>query len=305
MEHLESIKNLPLGWRSSLTNSRRVAHVFALLVLFLCASAVVLFGHSQVVLMASYCATLFGGVAALHASISQWIDRGVRAWRDGESSSGGRRLISPTSTKYWCVHVVVLFLLSVAMYTAPSVFGSLDPSSPFVGRLDLLLPVLPAVGTVILAQAISALLAMRSFLGVGLSPEGVFHGSWGGCSFYSWDDIRRVEPGVQGGPGVRLWLPGKFEPAVHPGESFLGKWNWFRRKKNSWLPLGTLAVHPVVVYEALSFYRRHPELRHELGTEAGLERARRANYPDVIEELAKTGEKAPVPVSRRRSTPKS
>lgn len=60
---------------------------------------------------------------------------------------------------------------------------------------------------------------------------------------------------------------------VNPEESWLGRTDFFRRRRTR-IEVGYLAVNPALAFYALRFYHRHPELRSELGTQAGLERLR-------------------------------
>jgi hypothetical protein len=44
-----------------------------------------------------------------------------------------------------------------------------------------------------------------------------------------------------------------------------------------------------VVYLAVVFYLRHPELRHELATMEGVQRIQRLDFAEVVDELETTG----------------
>ncbi|MEQ7126941.1 hypothetical protein ABN034_20695 [Actinopolymorpha sp. B11F2] len=53
--------------------------------------------------------------------------------------------------------------------------------------------------------------------------------------------------------------------------NWAGRLNVFRRA-NSRILAGYLATDPARAYYMLRYYHQHPELRHELGSQAGVDR---------------------------------
>lgn len=63
----------------------------------------------------------------------------------------------------------------------------------------------------------------------------------------------------------------------NPEETPISGLGAFRRSMTR-IQAGALAVNPALAYNALRFYLAHPHLRHELGTESGVERIRAAAF---------------------------
>lgn len=175
-------------------------------------------------------------------------------------------------------------------------------------RFHSLAPVFPIGALYAVAFLASRVVRKRGELGLGLSPTGVYHWSWFGCCFYAWEWIREIKATDQKRLALMVELI-VVEPdgaGRDPEENFVARWDWFRAQRQS-LPVQYFAVNPAVPYYALGFYRRHPELRHELGTQEGVDRIRRGDLPDVIEEVREYGRfRAPsVPAERRQQNSSS
>jgi hypothetical protein len=123
----------------------------------------------------------------------------------------------------------------------------------------------------------SRIVRKRHELGLGLTPEGIYHWTWFGCSFFRWEAVLDIRAVSVNAPRIRLIIDGTVVQQADPEESWISRLSWFRRKKNLLDPM-FLAVNPATSYEALRFYHQHPELRAELGTEASVERIRADNF---------------------------
>lgn len=123
------------------------------------------------------------------------------------------------------------------------------------------------------ALLLSPVVRRRRPLGLGLSADGVYHWTWFGSCFFAWDWITEVSPAAGRELGVQLAVCEPDNRSSNPEENWLGRASFFRRKKTR-IQVGYLAVNPAVAFYALRFYHRHPELRSELGTEAGVQRMR-------------------------------
>jgi hypothetical protein len=136
----------------------------------------------------------------------------------------------------------------------------------------------PAVPIVVLLVA--RVVRWRKPLGLGLSPEGVYHWSWFGCRFFPWDAITAVRAIERRGPTVELVVSGDDDRERDPADSWLVVLSSFR-KSMRYVNAGYLAVDPALAYHGLRFYHEHPDHRHELATDAGIERLRHADFPHL------------------------
>ncbi len=155
-------------------------------------------------------------------------------------------------------------------------------------------PFMPIAGVAMLGWSMARVVRKRGELGVGLSPDGVYHWAWLGCCFYSWDWIRGVYPTGRHAPLVELDVA---EPSVRPDNA---EENWVaqldsHRRKSTKLMTHHLAVNPGAAYIALVFYHRHPELRHELASDAGVTRIQKMDFPELIKEIEDHGALRPWP----------
>lgn len=190
----------------------------------------------------------------------------------------------------------VVVLLAAACYA-----GATPHDGSFKGAcIRALVFVFPLLAIVLAASLIRVVIALREGSALALTPDGVFHWSWFGSCFYHWDWIRDVRARSQEFPRLPsgLKLPMEIfvqlsvaEPhgiRLEPEESLTARWNYFRGRMEQ-ISVKYLSVHPTVPYYALEFYRRHPELRHELGTQEGVERIRSCDLSEVTEEVRERG----------------
>jgi len=125
----------------------------------------------------------------------------------------------------------------------------------------------------------------RQPLGIALAPEGVYHWSWFGRRFLPWDDITEARPVLNYGPSIKLICRDSIWTS-RPGDSALCWFGFFRRYMCT-IHAGYLAVDPAIAYYGILFYLKNPDHRHELATDAGVERLRRMDFPpSLAEELS-------------------
>ncbi|MEQ7123625.1 hypothetical protein ABN034_03785 [Actinopolymorpha sp. B11F2] len=120
-------------------------------------------------------------------------------------------------------------------------------------RLRAWAPAMPIFGLLALGwSTLGRLVRKRGALGVGMSPEGIYHWSRFACCFYAWEWISEIRPTAQGAPRVGLAVA---EPSIRPDN---GEENWVARidrtRRNSTrLGVTGLAVNPGAAYIALVF----------------------------------------------------
>jgi hypothetical protein len=179
--------------------------------------------------------------------------------------------------------------LLVLFSTAPVLVHLVPPDGTWRGgSIRLLAPFIPILTLLPILTFAGKLVRKRRELGIGLAPDGLYHWSWLGCRFIDWDWIVGIHASPVSAPRIDLTLR---EPTLRPRneeESWVTRLRVVRRPDN--VPAAFLNVHPNVAYYALWFYRRHPELRPELATEAGLERIKQMDFPDVIAEVREHGD---------------
>jgi hypothetical protein len=217
----------------------------------------------------------------------------VDPWRRSSWNAGLFELgtSSPTSTIFpnsivanFLVYVLCLAILVFSAITAVFVRPLADAGT----LLRAFATISPAVGVIALTVLVSPALRKRRKLGIGMSPEHVRHRWWFGCYTFRWEWITDVRPATTGNARIELLVT---EPTDRPRddqENWISRSRLFRRPKHI-VVVGYLDVNPTIVYYALCFYRRHPELRHELGTEASLDRIQQSNFEDLEAEVLKHG----------------
>ena len=185
--------------------------------------------------------------------------------------------------------------LAVTMLLYPWLVASMPVSGSWQdARMRSVAPMVGIAGAVLLGWVLGRVVAKRRELGVGLSPEGVYHWAWHGCCFYAWDWVVGIQPFLRGGALVRLDV---VEPNVRSGnaeENWMAQSRSYRRKCTK-LAASALTVNPGAAYIALVFYHRHPELRDELGGEKAVTRIQKMDFPDLVRELETTGLLRPRP----------
>ncbi|SDP56195.1 hypothetical protein SAMN04487905_105218 [Actinopolyspora xinjiangensis] len=136
-----------------------------------------------------------------------------------------------------------------------------------------------ASGTATLYLLLLVVEALRGALSRGvlaLAPTGVYHRSWAFTSFFSWESVISVTAGTTGGQLITAAVYDNSTPYFHRRSRM------WRQPELSLAPhLGVqgvnLSVDPALAYHALHYYQRHPEMRAELGSQAGVDRIRSAN----------------------------
>ncbi|HEY6740273.1 MAG TPA: hypothetical protein VI076_15625 [Actinopolymorphaceae bacterium] len=138
----------------------------------------------------------------------------------------------------------------------------------------------PLFATYFAVYLVSPLIRKRRGVGIGLSPDGIYHWSWLGCCFYSWDWIVDVRASGRLAPDIALIVS---EPEHRPGnpeESWISNIGRFRERCRT-INAGYLKANPVVAYAALKYYLDHPERRQELATDEGVRRIGQLDFPGM------------------------
>ena len=180
--------------------------------------------------------------------------------------------------------------ISVTLLLLPLLMSSIPPSGSWRDSLlRAFAQVAPVIGIAGVAWSLLGPLARkRRALGIGLSPEGVYHWARFGCCFFAWEWVNDIQVTARGAPRIVLSVS---EPSTRPGnpeENRISQLHSYRRR-STLLGVSGLAVNPGVAYIALVFYHRHPECRHELATNEGVSRIQKMNFPELIKELERTG----------------
>ncbi|SDQ90313.1 hypothetical protein [Actinopolyspora saharensis] len=121
--------------------------------------------------------------------------------------------------------------------------------------------------------------ALRGGLSRGalaLAPSGVHHRSWAFTSFFAWDSIISVSAGTTGGQLITTAVYDNSTPYFHR-RSRLWKQPELALAPHMGVQGMNLSVDPALAYQALRYYHEHPEMRAELGRQAGVDRIRRAD----------------------------
>lgn len=135
-----------------------------------------------------------------------------------------------------------------------------------------------------LAYVAGRLFVRGQKIGLEMDSSGIYHWWWAGCSFFPWEeisDIQLMRPGA--GPMVKL-VTGRYGYEANSAETRIGQSIKVRRWARK-LNLGGLRTHPGLVYQALFFYLRNPELRDELEDERSVERMRNRDYGKIPLEI--------------------
>lgn len=217
-------------------------------------------------------------------------------WRRGSSRvrlsrlRDGRLAVTMWNRRSFAILEPLAYLwLGMTLICHPFLMAMIPPSGTRAdARLRALAFVAPVLGVMALCCAFSRLVRRRGQLGVGLSPKGIYHWSQFGCCFYAWEWIKDVLTIALGYPRLDLIVAEPQGIQLNPEENFIASWPIFRRR-NRRIELHYLDVNPGVVYLAVVFYLRHPELRHELATMEGVQRIQRLDFAEVVDELETTG----------------
>lgn len=178
--------------------------------------------------------------------------------------------------------VFVLFTVMLGCATALSL-GAAVEIVLHNGGLPWVSVCLAAVAIVCITFLTEIALGRMSPGGLTLGPDGVRCRSWFVESYLPWVSVAGVRAVYRGYP--ETWIEGTESAA------------WARRRTSRLIPLGRIpdearievdsrsfAAEPVLLHRVLVFYATHPQYRSELGTEASLERIRRADLPVAHDE---------------------
>jgi hypothetical protein len=242
---------------------------------------------------------LFGGaicilVTANYITTGTSARRGVDAVVRVRLRTGGQSaVLLPTLRAATMLMAIGLFLMSVPMVFFPWVMDRIPVSGSWRdSQLRAWEPLMVVGGLALLGWLMCRLFRKRPELGIGLSPEGVYHWSWMGACFYPWDHIVSVRPRAYRAPLVELGVREPNDRSANAEENWVSKFHAYRRKLTQLL-VNALAVNPGAAYIALVFYHRHPELRHELAGDEAVTRIQKLDFPELITELEKTGDLSP------------
>ncbi|REF35325.1 hypothetical protein DFJ64_0701 [Thermasporomyces composti] len=283
---------LPRAWVLSYKHGKRILPTLAVLAMASLWVAIFYFREREFYnLLLVF--LLMGGIVV--GGVTSYVTVGT-CWRRGSSGVRLSRLrdgmfaVTMWSRPAFTISASLAYAwLGVALVSHPFVMAMIPSSGTRTdAQLRALGYVSTVVGLIFLCFACSRIVRKRGQLGIGLSPEGVYHWSHFGCCFYRWESIIDILPVVVRSPRIELVV---VEPAGrqrNPEENFLASWLIFRRR-NRRIELHYLDVNPGVVYLAVVFYLRHPELRHELATMEGVQRIQRLDFAEVVDELETTG----------------
>lgn len=198
-----------------------------------------------------------------------WPGRGEPAV--GLVSRGGRAATEVRSR----LSVFVLFVLMLVFAVLLSL-GAATEIALFNTGLPWVSVCLAIVALVCLLFLVEVALGRLRPGGLTLGPDGVRYRGWFVESYLPWMSVAGVRAVNHGYP--ETWIEG-----VEGGA-------WARRRTSRWIPFGRIpevprievdsrcfAAEPVLLHRILVFYASHPQYRAELGTEASLDRIRRAD----------------------------
>ena len=232
--------------------------------------------------------TLVGGVAA-YGSTGLCSNRGTYAFRRARLRNGTFAIVLPAMKSLPVIMLGFFALLAVLLFTFPWLIEHSQLTNSWRSAyLRSWAPFAPILGVSAVIWSLGSVVRKRWNLGIGLSPEGVYHFAWFGACFYRWDWIRAIRPIAPSSPQIVLDVIEPDSCPADPEENWVAQLHSYRRKSTT-LSVNQLAVNPGVAYIALVFYHRHPECRHELATDDGVTRIQKLDFPELIRELEKTG----------------
>ena len=130
---------------------------------------------------------------------------------------------------------------------------------------------------------VARLLRWRQPLGLGLSPEGIYHWSWFGGLFIPWESVKAVRAVEKRGYVIAIdCRESEGAEDRDPADSWLARFGFFQHYMQR-INAGYLAVDPALAHHALLFYHRNPDRRSELGSDDGGRRLRQADFPGLFD----------------------
>jgi hypothetical protein len=211
---------------------------------------------------------------------SSWNVRLLELRSSGQAST----LVPNSAVAGFFVYALCLVVLVFSVLTATVVRPLTDDGS----ALRVFATISPAAGLVAAAVLLSPLLRRRRQQGLGLSPGHVHHWWWFGGYALRWEWITEIRAATAGNARIEMLVAPPPDRAYDDEETWISRSKLFRRPKHI-VVVGYLDANPTAVYYALCFYLRHPELRHELGTEASIERIQRLDFAGLEAEVIKYG----------------
>ncbi|TWE23971.1 hypothetical protein FHX69_5275 [Prauserella muralis] len=230
-------------------------------------------------------AAFYSVAAAVLGSLICWVGYETRLRRRTrtdpivlhESGDGSRSLEVPYSSRLFLGYAALTGAFA-AVFTVAAFHAAASPDHTNGA-------IVWAAVAVLFASLPALMLTGRFALGrIRLSPEGLYQRGWTFESFIPWSGINGVFPRHTDSPIVvvvgdenapwqrrqitRLWRQDRL-PKVRSGQ---------REVPMIVIPGKFLSVDPVLLYHLLGYYLENPGARAELGTEAGLRRARAAAF---------------------------
>ena len=203
--------------------------------------------------------------------------------------TGGRAVVLP----YGLLSFVLIPLVALSCLPLFGLFATWGWTSLVARGIDDVRPPLlvgTAVSSLIVVAAARSLVRTltntsrwRRF--VALGPDGIHHCVEAFEVSIPWRDIAEVRAATM--PlhvhVVQLELPAGGTPyqlrATRSAQRQIDKDPTLLTR----LPSRALTVDPALLYHAVRFYHQNPDLRAELGDEAGLDRIRRADFPGLVD----------------------
>ncbi|MBF6069304.1 hypothetical protein [Nocardia farcinica] len=209
-----------------------------------------------------------------------------RAMVVGETVKGNRglRLLYLSSWK------IVLFLWLIACVAFLGLRGlsflfSMNDDADSAGRQSINLG---GFAIALVAAVVAIFLLLLTFLGRGprrgwitLDDVGISQVAGNTSRAISWESIGGISAHlINNSHAVRITpaIGAKFQVAT--GRSLLGRWQQGFLEQAMDVPVWVLGMDPALFLHLTRFYWQHPEARHELGTDATVDRIRRGDLLD-------------------------
>jgi hypothetical protein len=212
-----------------------------------------------------------GGVRRRHRSTTP-----LRGSTPAESTIPGLAIRYSRSYAAWTVALIVSFAgvsFPVGVHAAVRFSEGAPVSGAFFG-------ILAGTLLVVFGGYVVEILRKRIVLGViVLTPDGILHHSWASDLNCSWDAVRSVRPDALPAATIRVGIAMSTGEA---GRSLVERTPMLRSLEAKYRPdliVGApfLAIDAVLALETMRFYAANPLLRHELGTQAAIDRVRRGD----------------------------
>lgn len=230
-------------------------------------------GQSAMAAIALLFAISFSGILVLG------IDGRLRVRKADASSLStrvdrdGRHALSiPYSAIQFSGYLVVMTGFAV-MFLVGAIGGVLDPSIADGGAA-----VFALIGLFFVSFPVLVLSGSFARGHILVSPDGVYQRGWTYEAYLPWSSITTVQPERFDGPEV--WAIANEHDQQWQSRQITRLWRQDRVPAHPMIRISgkDIGTDLVLVYYLLGFYLLHPQNRAELGTDAALDRARRAAY---------------------------